>query len=457
MAGYISLFFDDSSIPFPSTTLEEAKGQIFSNYRKVFKTFNPKNKRDLQTMLTNEILKEMESQLQQGNIQGESGKSNPIKYWDVSVGAAMGVLDKNVSMLDKINMTLKQISNIQITLSNAITAGRGIINQNLIEQMEQDIIILENIAAKFNGGMSEDSFRSAFFGALRGAIAKAQGSIHESAAALASVSAKQKAEKILREKNKEYKVIIESTGGKLIEDSQLLDNTKELNSINNPKNDMIIAVKDGDGNIVWSTGLSLKSTSSVTPTQVKIMEQSLSTLLNKVFTEENYLNWAGALGYGDWAGTRKGIGVLAKERGVSTSNHVLVQEWKKVVLSAIYSQVIEMFAGSGGDIFNNAQYLIINATPIPMREIFEKLESIQNPNKLDSIKGLTISGKEAALNRTSFAQKNVNAFVRTDESNKNEARIERSSKAWTDIMSELKSKKIRISLNYASLYGGATR
>lgn len=118
-----------------------------------------------------------------------------------------------------------------------------------------------------------------------------------------------------------------------------------------------------------------------------------------------------------------------------------------------------MFSGAGsGGILNNAQYLIINATPVAMYDIFSKLEMIQNPAKLDSIQGLTITGKMAAISRQDLVSKNVNAFVRaTEKTDSSVARIERSTKAWSEIHQSLMSKKIKISLNYASLYGGATR
>lgn len=112
-----------------------------------------------------------------------------------------------------------------------------------------------------------------------------------------------------------------------------------------------------------------------------------------------------------------------------------------------------MFSGSGG-ILNNAQYLIINATPISMYEIFSKLQSIQNPNSLESIQGLNLGGKMSAINRADLVKKNVAAFRRGDPA---VSRVERSSQAWSDIYNILTQKKITISLNYASLFGTATR
>lgn len=80
MAGYLSLFYDDSSSKLPSQSLEQAKNEIFKNYQKVFRKPNPKDKRDLQDQITNQILTEMSAYLQQGNLEGEAEKSDVVKY-----------------------------------------------------------------------------------------------------------------------------------------------------------------------------------------------------------------------------------------------------------------------------------------------------------------------------------------------------------------------------------------
>ena len=80
MSGYLSLFYDDSSAQLPSTNLEQAKSEIFKNYKKVFHKPNPKDKEDLEYQLTNRILSEIAGELQQGNAQGEGRKSDPIRY-----------------------------------------------------------------------------------------------------------------------------------------------------------------------------------------------------------------------------------------------------------------------------------------------------------------------------------------------------------------------------------------
>lgn len=190
--------------------------------------------------------------------------------------------------------------------------------------MHQDRQILGGIAKRFDAGMSEDSFKGAFFGSLAGAIKKAQGSIHEAAAALAAAGAKEKIEKELIKANQQYRLIVEATGGKLTEDSALRGR-EGLGKVNNAKNDLTIAMTDGNGQIVWSTGISLKSTSSSTPQTVRIMQVSLSTLLNKIYDEQTYINLAGALGKGDWAGSRKGIAALAQQKEITTSGAELAE------------------------------------------------------------------------------------------------------------------------------------
>ena len=86
------------------------------------------------------------------------------------------------------------------------------------------------------------------------------------------------------------------------------------------------------------------------------MEQSLTTLLNKVYTEEQYLNVAAGLGLRDWAGTRKGIGALAKQNKISLESNTLTEAWKTMIYNAIYTELINMFTGTGTAL-NNVQYL----------------------------------------------------------------------------------------------------
>ena len=462
MAGYISLFFEDSKIPMPNEQLSQSKEQIYSNYKNVFKSPNdPQEKNDLRDFVENRILQEINSNLQQGNIQGEALKEDPIKYWDISIGAAINAVKSASDLLGQISNIIDYINSAQNILSDAISRSQGFISQSLIDQMNQNKQSLANIAANFNSSMTEDSFKGTFWGALIGAIAAAQGSVHEAASAIAAAQARQKIEKELINTNNQIKIIVEATGGKLDADSALIQSFKdsniEIGRANNAKNDLTIAAVDGNGKIIWSTGISLKSTSSKNPTLVKIMEQSLTTLLNKVYTEEQYLNVAAGLGLRDWAGTRKGIGALAKQNKISLESNTLTEAWKTMIYNAIYTELINMFTGTGTAL-NNVQYLIINAQPHAMYEIFEKLENIKLSAKNNfSIPGIEISGASNATKRLIYLQKNIDAFVKADEENRADARIQRSTSVWTDVHSSLSAQKIKISLKYAQLFAGATR
>lgn len=462
MAGYISLFFEDSKVPMPNEQLSQSKEQIYVNYKNVFrKPGDVQEKNDLRDFIENQILQEINSNLQQGNIQGESLKDDPIKYWDISIGAAIKTVKSASDFLEQISNIIDYINNAQNILTDAISRSQGVISQSLIDQMNQNKQSLANIAARFNSNMTEDSFRSAFWGALIGAIAAAQGSVHEAASAIAAAQAKQKIEKELIDTNNQIRIIVEATGGKLDVDSALMqsfkDNNIEIGRSNNAKNDLTIAAVDGNGKVVWSTGISLKSTSSKNPTLVKIMEQSLTTLLNKKYTEEQYLNIAAGLGLRDWAGTRKGIGALAKENKISLESSILTEAWKNMIYSAIYAELINMFAGTG-EALNNAQYLIVNAQPHAMYEIFEKLDSIRSTTKNDfSVPGIEISGASNAAKRLTYLQKNIDAFVKADDENRADARIQRSTSVWTEVHSSLSNQKIKISLKYAQLFTGSTR
>lgn len=455
--GYISLFFDDSSFSLPSDNLAAAKENIFSNYQNRFQKPDLNEKQDLKDFIDNKILQGIQEQLSQGNKLGEQGKSDPIKYWDLTIGGMMSVVNKEASTLEKIQQTLEYIENAQSILSDAISRGSGKISTDLMNQLKQRKESLANIAARFGVGMTEDSFKSAFWGSLKGAVAAAQGSVHEAASAIAAAEAKQKIEKELKETNENIRIIVESTGGSLSSD---LAESFEKSGIsaglaNNAKSDLTIAVTDGNGVVLWTTGISLKSTSSKTPSLVKIMTQSVSTLLNKVYpSEEYYLNVAAGLGIGDWnTNDKRGIVGLAKRNNVSTSSGQLTEAWKNMIYNAIYAELINMFAGSGGAL-NDVQYLIINATPISLYELFLHLQSIQNPQQITSIQGVEISGASEASKRDGLVQKNVEAFKKGKP---DVNRIERSSKTWAEVHSALTEKKIKISLKYAQLYGGATR
>ena len=160
--GYISLFFDDSSISLPSNNLAEAKENIFSNYTARFHKPNPEEKQDLRDFIDNNIVKGIQGQLQQGNVEGEKNKDNPIKYWGLTVGEMMSVVNQEASTLDKIQQTLEYIEEAQSILSSAISSGEGKISADLMKQLKQRKESLASIAARFGAGMSEDSFKGAF-------------------------------------------------------------------------------------------------------------------------------------------------------------------------------------------------------------------------------------------------------------------------------------------------------
>ena len=49
--------------------------------------------------------------------------------------------------------------------------------------------------------------------------------------------------------------------------------------------------------------------------------------------------------------------------------------------TAIYSQILDMFAGFGTAL-NNIQYVIINSKAIPILHVFQKLEELNNQKKV---------------------------------------------------------------------------
>lgn len=76
MAGYISLFYDDARENLPNINLQESKQNIYNNFKQVFQKSNPQDQLDLTNIVENTLLTQVESQLQQGVLEGQSKNSN---------------------------------------------------------------------------------------------------------------------------------------------------------------------------------------------------------------------------------------------------------------------------------------------------------------------------------------------------------------------------------------------
>lgn len=469
MAAFVTLFFDNSGVSIPENKLIEAKDTIFQNYKQRFTLPNPEETKSLQEILENKILQEMQQQLSEANNLAEGNKKNPIAYWEIGVGQAIGTaLDENYSQLENSKRVIELIENYCNVLSDSISNANGQIPKHLVDSMKRNEESLRKVQAtfkNFNANTSQKRFKGAVFGALRGAVASAQGALHEIACIYAAAGAKDMINDEFAKLHQNLTLIVEHTGGKFNENSELgkliSQNKIETGATNNPKNDITIAFKDGQGKIVWSAGLSLKSTTAKEPNLVKIMVQNLTTLLNKVYTDKVYMNMAGALGKGDWSNYRFGIGAVAEHQNIVTTSQQLTQGWKNLVYNAIYKEFIDMFAGTG-DILNDAQYLIINAKPISMYEIFQKLENINMGNgNLYSIKGIEIGGGKKAIDARKHAiLLNMKNFIKDVDENPYttaQERLLRGTAASMHIYNYLQSIQIKISLKYKDLIGGATR
>lgn len=466
MAGYLSLFFDDARQALPQLSLSQAKQDIYDNYVNVFHAPNLQEQEDIRVITQNTILSQIKQQLQIGVEEGQAKNTN-IAYWDINMQAAVAHIKQGTTEIEKVSKAIEYIGKIQTEISNALEKGQGIVSSDIITQLESNKKSLQELASSFGARVADRGLDSAIYGSLRGAVSRAQGALHETAVAVAGAVAEQYVNQEFDKANQGYKVIVEQTGGTLRADSRIkaaAEKSKlDLGNANNAKNDLTIVILDnGTGQVIWHSGLSLKSTASANPKLVHIMSFSITTLLNKTYSTESYLNLAGALGEGDWAGSSKGIGKLAKQHNVTTSGAVLANTWKNIIYNSIYTQLIDMFSGLGhSGILNNAQYLLINATPISMYAIFEKLKTLASSRKNVSdysMPGIKIEGIKNAINRAALARQNVQAFVRLKGGiTPAEARIERSSEAWKNIYSSLESAKIHISLKYADLGLGLTK
>ncbi len=459
--GYISLFFDHSGYKMPEENLEEAKNKIWKNYKAKYPN-SLEERNDIQSFTENSILTEM-----QRDLQKNGSLSDSLPYWDISVGALYSIIKDNTDLLSNISEAIKFCETTQIKLSRMLDASKGLVSSNLLNTLESCKNSIEEIEARFKGASSEKDFNKIFWGALQGTIARAQGAVHETAAAVAAKTAKDKVNKVFAEAGQDIKIFVEATGGKVELDSELMqslnDNGIESGSTNSSKNDLTIYAKDGNGKVLWTSGISLKSTSSEMPEKVHIMSIELTTLLNKYFSinKEEYLNLAGGLAMDDSFGN-KWIAQLMNQaidqKELTSSSAVLAESWKKMIYAAIYSQVVDMFTGFGGAL-NDIRYLIINSKAIPMDDLFSILEKIQNPKQLTSIQGIEISGAIAAAKRDEYVNLNRQAFKvwSYDYPTTAAARIGRSTQAWNDIYNNMQSKKISISLKYKAIFGINTR
>ena len=458
--GYISLFFEDSGISLPTEDILQVKNQIFNNYKNRFNMTDLSIEKDLQTFINNELLNEISKEL---TI--ENNYPN-IDYWNINVGTAYQLLKKASQDIDsKVTTTLNYMASVYNTLSDIISRSNGMINNVLLNQIKQEKKTMENIANKFSYGMSEDSFKSAFFGSLMGVLRQAQGTVHEAAFCVAAISAKRKLEQALNDTNLNIQVSVEATGGKVEKDSQLaqdlVSSNFALGNLSNAKNDFTIVITNDGGKVLWTSGLSLKSTSSKNPNLIHIVDVSLTTLLNKKYDQNQYLNFAAGLGVKDWEGTSVGIAGLAKQKKIKMPTTQIDNYWKTIIYNTLYEQLINLFAGSG-DILNNIQYLVINAKVIPMYQIFSLLENNKNNDPFSisgiSISGLGQNGNKAIQLRRNIVQQHVNSFIRArNGKTPQEARIERSASIWDKAYKTLENTKISISLKYSQLFNKNTK
>lgn len=453
--SYLHLFFDDANLVSPEIKLQTAKDNIYKSYNKFFLERDENVETDLEALINNKIGEELDKKIV---ITGNDNKEIAIDWENINLSNTTRIMNSDLKDIEKSNEILKGIEDIidKLALVCNDNFPKGIVSKDIIDQIRKSKESLFALTA--NGGegfitkSKEKGLNSAVYGTLRGAIVKAQGAMHELAVACAGYLALQKIENELVRTNQNIQVIIEQTGGTLREDSHIKkvanNNNLNLDKANNAKNDITIALTDSDGIIIWTYGLSLKSTTSSNPKLVHIVTTSVSTLLNKSYSPNDYVHFAGSLGIGDWVDSNT-LDILARQKNITTSGASLAKQWKDILYNSIYEQIIDMFSGLGhSGILNNAQYMIINKKIIPMYEIFSKLEQRASQIKRSndySFPGLEISTKDAP-NRSIYTQKNI-AFFNNEFGEK----TQRGERAWSEIHKILENKKIKISLKYAEL------
>ena len=466
--GYISLFFEDSGYELVTQEdLNGAKQKIWSDYKERFRNPNSLTQQNFQNIVDNVILQNLSSML---TMQNMSQQTDPIEYWGISMGQAVGIVKGCSTLLEQKKKIKEYAENAHSIIADSIKNCNGLISQPLIEQLENLQNRLESFCTDVDNAGNQDTFDKIFWKAIRSTFKEAQGAIHETAAVVASATAKQQAEAMFANANKDLKISIEHVGKKFDEDSEfgkaLLENNIDLGRTSEPKSDLVIMVRDGNGKILWTTGISLKATSSKDPTFVQIKSKTLAllSLLATKYDKERIFNSSSGLGLNDeWDDDRRGIKKLAKSNQISLDSALLVESWKNMIYNTLYSEILNLFGGTGGAL-NDAQYLIINSRVISMYDIFNNLEIFQfSNNDPYAIKGLQIEGlggktDRGASIRHKLAQKNKDFFKKSAKGfSPQERRLERSRNIWQEAQSTLQSTKIGIKLNYAQLFGLSTR
>lgn len=171
------------------------------------------------------------------------------------MGVAHQYISKANTETEKITQSLKYIEEIQQTLSDAIERGNGVIPKSLIEQLHSNKQSLANLANSFGGIVADKGFNSAFYGALRGCVSRAQGVLHEVASVVAAAVAEQYVNEEFIKANQNFRIIVSHTGGSVIDDSNLKaaaqKSNLKLGSGNNSKNDLTIIITDkGTGKVI---------------------------------------------------------------------------------------------------------------------------------------------------------------------------------------------------------------
>lgn len=247
MAGYLSLFFDDSKQSIKNISLQDSKDQIYANYKNKFHA-DMSTRQDFQNIINNTLLGKISSVL-------DSNSQEMIPYWDVSMGQAMAAINQAQDKTGKIGAALDYIGRVQQDLSIALEQGAGIIPKELSDTLNKAIESLQAVAASFGGKVEEKGFDSALFGAYQGAVRYAQGAIHEAASLVAAFIAQNYVNKELHKANSHFSVMVASTGGTFIESSELAEAASQSNlklgMSSGNKNDLTIVIQDnGTGKIV---------------------------------------------------------------------------------------------------------------------------------------------------------------------------------------------------------------
>ena len=173
--GYISLFFEDSGYELVTQEdLNSAKQKIWSGYKERFRNPNSLTQQNFQNIVDNVILQNLSSML---TMQNMSQQTDPIEYWGISIGQAVGIVKGCSTLLEQKKKIKEYAENAHSIIADSVKNCNGLISQPLIKQLENLQNRLESFCTDVDNAENQDTFDKVFWKAIRSTFKEAQGAM----------------------------------------------------------------------------------------------------------------------------------------------------------------------------------------------------------------------------------------------------------------------------------------